>query len=90
MSSELQKVGLQYGRDCWAISSTAGLIRFLRQTGRLELAEAVSSAVHTARLSAKAKYFRQRKKLQPDWKNWDEQCAAMLASDDLCLEETQK
>lgn len=78
--SPLQKVCMQYGRDCFQAGSTAGLIRLLKAQGHKELAERVEHAYFMARLTAKKQYFRDRKLLQPEWKNWTEQIIADLGS----------
>lgn len=71
--SKLQNVCLQYGRDCWSISNNPGLARFLRSEGHVEAAETVAHLIRFARSLAKSKYYRERKKLQPNWKTWEEQ-----------------
>jgi hypothetical protein len=71
--SPLQKVCMQYGKDCFALSNTWTLARFLRENGQVELANNVEIAINRARLIAKQNYFNNRKALQPDWKDWDAQ-----------------
>jgi hypothetical protein len=77
--SELQKVCMQYGKDCFAAASTDGLIRLLNSQGQYELAGNVTTALMQARTQAKLNYFSKRKKLQPDWKDWQEQLEENLA-----------
>lgn len=73
--SPLQKVCLQYGIDCRALSNSYTLSRFLRENGQADMASNVEIAVARAKTVARQKYFANRKALQPDWKDWDEESA---------------
>lgn len=80
--SPLQKVCMQYGKDCFAIGNTWTLIRFLRANGQHDVANNVEIALTRAKSIARANYFTRRKELQPDWKDWDAQMAEAMAEDD--------
>lgn len=71
--SPLQKVCMQYGRDHFRLSNSYDLARFLRENGQAELAFAVDAAIYEAKNIARQNYFKNRKALQPDWKDWNEQ-----------------
>jgi hypothetical protein len=71
--SPLQKVCLQYGTDCRVLSNSHTLARFLRENGQPDMASNVEIAMARAKTVARQKYFTNRKALQPDWKDWDEQ-----------------
>lgn len=71
--SPLQKVCMQYGKDCFALSNTWTLARFLRENGQEEMAMAIDAAIYRAKAIARRNYFNNRKALQPDWKDWDAQ-----------------
>jgi hypothetical protein len=71
--SQLQKVCLQYGRDCWKLSNSYQLAEFLKRNGQRELGYAVQQGIHTAKSIARQRYFEARKSLDPEWKDWDEQ-----------------
>lgn len=79
--SPLQKVCMQYGKDCFAMSNTWTLIRFLRANGQGDVANNVEIALQRAKSIARANYFAKRKELQPDWKDWDTQMAEAMAED---------
>lgn len=68
--TELQKVCLQYGKDCWALGNSFTLARFLRSNGEPKLADAVEEAMYRAKGIAKQRYFEGRKAIQPDWEDW--------------------
>lgn len=74
----LQKVCLQFGMDCYAASSSYGLIKLLKSQGQTDLATNVEIALRRAKEKAKLNYFQQRKELQPDWKDWDDQREELL------------
>ena len=80
--SPLQKVCMQYGKDCFAMGNTWTLIRFLRANGQHDVANNVEIALMRAKSIARANYFARRKELQPDWKDWDAQMAEAMAEDD--------
>ena len=80
--SPLQKVCLQYGKDCFAMSNTWALIQFLKANGQRATASQVEAALSRAKTIARANYFARRKELQPDWKDWDAQMAEAMAEDD--------
>lgn len=71
--SPLQKVCMQYGKDCFAMSNTWALIQFLKSNGQHATALQVEAALSRAKTIAKCNYFTRRKVLQPDWKDWDAQ-----------------
>lgn len=71
--TELQKVCLQYGKDCWELSNSYQLAEFLKRNGQKELGYAVQQAMSIAKSIARQRYFDSRKALDPEWKNWDEQ-----------------
>lgn len=79
--SPLQKVCMQYGKDCFAISNTWALIQFLRANGQHDVAHNVEIALSRAKTIARANYFARRKELQPDWKDWDTQRTEALEED---------
>lgn len=79
--SPLQKVCMQYGKDCFAMGNTWTLIRFLRANGQHDVANNVEIALMRAKTIARANYFARRKELQPDWKDWDVQMAEAMARD---------
>lgn len=81
MPSKLQKVCLQYGRDCWEQTNVCGLINFLRRNGKHEEAYVLARLAQEAKILARDNYFRERKKLQPDWKDWSEQIAEEISHD---------
>jgi hypothetical protein len=80
--SPLQKVCMQYGKDCFAMGNTWTLSRFLRANGQHDVANNVEIALMRAKSIARANYFARRKELQPDWKDWDAQMAEAMAEDD--------
>ena len=80
--SPLQKVCMQYGKDCFAMSNTWALIQFLKANGQSGVANNVEIALMRAKSIARANYFARRKELQPDWKDWDAQVAEAMAEDD--------
>lgn len=69
----LQQVCMQYGKDCRALSNSYLLERFLKENGFSAQAGDVGNAIAIAKQVARRNYFRDRKKLQPDWKDWDQQ-----------------
>lgn len=71
--SPLQKVCMQYGKDCRALSNTYLLVKFLKANGQEEAAKQVEAARFNAKRIAKENYFANRKALQPEWKDWFEQ-----------------
>lgn len=71
--SELQKVCMQYGRDVYRIQNVRQLAEYLEEQGYPSIALSVTNAYQAANQLAKTKYFKERKKLQPDWKDWDQQ-----------------
>lgn len=71
--SPLQKVCMQYGRDHFRLSNSYELARFLRENGQHTDANAVEYAINQAKQLARLNYFKNRKALQPDWKDWNEQ-----------------
>lgn len=71
--SPLQQVCMQYGKDMRAVSNSHMLSQFLRLHGKKAEARAVETALETARVIARENYFKHRKSLQPDWKDWKEQ-----------------
>lgn len=73
--SPLQKVCMQYGIDCRALSNSYTLSRFLRENGQPDMASNVEIAMARAKTVARQKYFANRKALQPDWKDWDQEYA---------------
>lgn len=77
--SPLQKVCMQYGKDCFAMGNTWTLIRFLKANGQSDVAHNVEIALGRAKTIARANYFARRKELQPDWKDWDAQMAEAMA-----------
>lgn len=79
--SPLQKVCMQYGKDCFAMGNTWTLIRFLKANGQHATALQVEAALGRAKTIARANYFARRKELQPDWKDWDAQMAEAMADD---------
>lgn len=76
--SPIQKVCMQYGKDCFAMSNTYTLCRFLRDNGQGDIANNVEIAIRRAREIAKRNYFSARKELQPDWKDWNQQTQEQL------------
>ena len=79
--TELQKVCLQYGKDCWAFSNSYTLARFLRENGQPILASAVEDATYHAKEIAKRRYFEGRKALQPDWEDWSARSKRVFEED---------
>lgn len=77
--SELQKVCMQYGRDVFRIQNTRQLAEYLEEQGYPSIALSVTNAYRAAGQLAKTKYFKERKKLQPAWKDWDQQVLENLA-----------
>lgn len=81
--SPLQQVCMQYGKDCFRLSNSYELARFLRENGQEGMAMAVDAAIYRAKAIARRNYFNNRKALQPDWKDWDAQRDKSLADLDL-------
>lgn len=79
--TELQKVCLQYGKDCWTFSNSHTLARFLRENGQPDPANNVEIAMNRAKEIAKRRYFAGRKAIQPDWEDWSERSKRLLAED---------
>jgi hypothetical protein len=77
--SPLQKVCMQYGKDCFAMGNTWTLIRFLKANDQHVTALQVEAALSRAKSIARANYFARRKELQPDWKDWKEQMDEAMA-----------
>ena len=63
----LQKVCLEYGRIHWRASNTYDLIRYLLEQGMEEEASLLMEIRSRAIGRAKEVYYRERKRLQPDW-----------------------
>lgn len=80
--SPLQKVCMQYGKDCRALSNSYLLADYLRKNDSRDLASAVETAIARARTIARESYFAKRKELQPDWKDWKEQMDEAMAAED--------
>lgn len=71
--SPLQQVCMQYGKDCRRLSNSYELAKLLRESGEVGAAQAVEGAIQYAKNIVKQKYFYNRKAIQPDWKDWNEQ-----------------
>jgi hypothetical protein len=64
---------MQYGKDHFRLSNSYDLARFLRENGQEATALSVEAAIYRAKNIARQNYFKNRKVLQPDWKDWNEQ-----------------
>ena len=82
--SPLQKVCMQYGKDCRALSNTYLFAKFLKANGQEEVAKQIEAACFNAKRIAKENYFANRKALQPEWKDWSEQFV-----EDICKAEAE-
>lgn len=70
--SKLQNVCMQYGKDCRDIANSYRLTKFLLENGQADLANNITIAISRARRIARDNYFKSRKELQPEWKDWNE------------------
>lgn len=80
--SPLQQVCMQYGKDCFRLSNSYELAKFLRENGLSVAAYEVEAAIIVAKRAARQNYFNNRKAIQPDWKDWDARRNASLADID--------